>query len=127
MVNVGDWVSISDEKRVDHVALVTAIHGWTTSEQKKAYQEKLVADLEAELESDKTEEWKQTRVLPRLEGARAALEADVPFQPSCINVVYVSKDPAKHDPYGQQLERLSSLAPESQQQNMSVPGRFYRL
>jgi hypothetical protein len=127
MVNVGDSVTISDENRVEHVALVTAIHGWTTPEQKKAYQEKMVADLEAELESDKTEEWKQTRVRPALEGARAALESDAPFVPSCINVVYVSKDASKHDPYGNQLERLSSLQHESAVQNMTVPGRFYRL
>lgn len=127
MVEVGEWVSICDEKRVDHVALVTAIHGWTTPEQKKAHYQKVVADLEAELASDKTEEWKETRVRPMLDAARAALEVDAPFQPSCINVVYVSGDATKNDPYGRQVERMSSLSPESQVQGMTVPGRFYRL
>lgn len=44
----------------------------------------------------------------------------------CINVVYVSGDPAKRDPYGQQLERMSSLQHFSQGPNgMPKPGRFW--
>lgn len=44
----------------------------------------------------------------------------------CINVVYVSPDTAKRDPYGQQLERLSSLQHFSQGPNgMPRPGRFW--
>lgn len=58
----GDVVKVVDENFVEHVGLVTAVHG----------------------------EFGSTYV-------------------PCINVVFVSKDPAKRDPYGQQVERLSSL------------------
>jgi hypothetical protein len=45
----------------------------------------------------------------------------------CINVVYVSADPAKRDPYGQQVERLSSVQHYSQgPSGMPRPGRFWR-
>lgn len=45
--------------------------------------------------------------------------------PPCINVVYVSGDPAKRDPYGQQLERMSSLQHQSATTNMPKPGRYW--
>ena len=48
------------------------------------------------------------------------------YTPS-INAVYVSSDPAKHDPYGQQLERLSSLAHFNTGPNgMPKPGRYWK-
>ncbi len=44
----------------------------------------------------------------------------------CINVVYVSADSAKRDPYGQQIERMSSLQHYSQgPSGMPRPGRFW--
>lgn len=43
----------------------------------------------------------------------------------CINVVYVATDPAKRDPYGSQLERMSSLQHHSQVKGMPHPGRFW--
>lgn len=44
----------------------------------------------------------------------------------CINVVFVSKDATKRDPYGQQVERLSSLQHYSQGPNgMPRPGRYW--
>jgi hypothetical protein len=44
----------------------------------------------------------------------------------CINVVYVSADQGKRDPYGQQVERMSSLQHYSQGPNgMPKPGRFW--
>lgn len=44
----------------------------------------------------------------------------------CINVVYISSDPAKRDPYGQQVERMSSLQHFSQGPGgMPKPGRFW--
>lgn len=53
------------------------------------------------------------------DGAAAA-----PYVP-CINVVYVSGDDAKHDPYGRQVERLSSLMHYQSVQAMPRPGRFW--
>lgn len=45
----------------------------------------------------------------------------------CINVVFVSSDPAKRDPYGQQIERLSSLQHYSQgPSGMPRPGRYWQ-
>lgn len=44
----------------------------------------------------------------------------------CINVVYVATDPAKRDPYGHQVERLSSLQHYSQgPSSMPAPGRYW--
>jgi hypothetical protein len=44
----------------------------------------------------------------------------------CINVVYVSSDPAERDPYGQQIKRMSSLQHYSQgPSGMPTPGRFW--
>jgi hypothetical protein len=44
----------------------------------------------------------------------------------CINVVYVTGDQAKRDPYGQQVERLSSLQHLTQgPANMPRPGRYW--
>ncbi len=43
----------------------------------------------------------------------------------CINVVYVSTDPARRDPYGSQIERLSSLQHYSGTVGMPTPGRFW--
>lgn len=44
--------------------------------------------------------------------------------PQCINAVYLSDDEAKRDPYGRQVERLSSL--QEKAQFVTAPqGRFY--
>lgn len=44
----------------------------------------------------------------------------------CLNVIYVSQDSAKRDPYGQQIERMSSLQHYSQgPDRMPTPGRFW--
>lgn len=49
-----------------------------------------------------------------------------PYVP-CINVVFVTTDPAKHDPYGQQIERLTSLQHYGQgPSGMPRPGRYWR-
>ncbi len=46
--------------------------------------------------------------------------------PPCINVAYVSGDPTKRDPYGQQIERMSSLQHLSQgPSGMNRPGRYW--
>jgi hypothetical protein len=47
------------------------------------------------------------------------------FTPS-INVVYVSSDSDKHDPYGRQLERLSSLSHFNNTHGMPKRGRYWR-
>lgn len=122
MVDIGDPVSISDEKRVDHIALVTAIHGWTTPEQREAHYDAQLEAGKRSLDSGQIDQARFDEWSAAIEAGRAS-----PFAPSCINVVYVSKDASKHDPYGNQLERLSSLQHESAVQNMTVPGRFYRL
>lgn len=45
----------------------------------------------------------------------------------CINVVYVSSDESKRDPYGMQLERMSSLQHFNFGPNrMPRPGRHWR-
>jgi hypothetical protein len=50
----------------------------------------------------------------------------VAYQPS-INCVYVSPDPTKHDQYGTQTERLSSLQHFASGPNkMDNPGRYWK-
>ena len=41
---------------------------------------------------------------------------------TCVNVVYVSKDPNKRDTYGQQKEHLSSC---SHRDSTPAPGRYW--
>jgi hypothetical protein len=40
----------------------------------------------------------------------------------CINVLYVVDDPARTDPYGNQIERLSST---SHKRSTAAPGRYW--
>ena len=47
------------------------------------------------------------------------------FTPS-INCVYVSGDSSKNDPYGRQLERLSSLSHYNGTHGMPTRGRYWR-
>lgn len=39
-----------------------------------------------------------------------------------VNLVYVSEDEAKHDPFGRQIERASSVAAQNEH---SAHGRYY--
>lgn len=43
---------------------------------------------------------------------------------NAINLVYVSSDQDKDDPYGRQIERASSVSAESE---YTAHGRFYRV
>lgn len=44
----------------------------------------------------------------------------------CINVAYVTSEETKRDPYGQQIDRMSSLQHYSAgPNNMPKPGRFW--
>jgi hypothetical protein len=46
--------------------------------------------------------------------------------PPSLNVAYISADPASTDPYGRQVERLSSLAHYLSGPNqMPTPGRYW--
>lgn len=79
-VKAGDPVRVVDENYVEHIGLVTTVHG----------------------------------------------TFDSTYAPG-INVVYVSADPGKRDPYGQQIERLTSLSHYSSGPNqMPRPGRYWR-
>lgn len=50
---------------------------------------------------------------------------DTAYTP-CINVVYVSGEEAKRDPFGRQLERMSSLQHLTQgPSQMPRPGRYW--
>lgn len=42
-----------------------------------------------------------------------------------INAVYVSPDASKHDPYGTQIERYSSLVHKTGALHMPHPGRYW--
>lgn len=54
------------------------------------------------------------------------LSKDNPGYVACINVVCVATDPAKRDPYGTGIERLTSLQHYTQGPNgMPTPGRYW--
>jgi hypothetical protein len=125
MVEIGEYVEVSDENRQLHDALVTAIHGWTTVAQRAAFCDMQIGIVKERMDAPGQTDEGRRRDQEFIDSYERQKSAE-PFVPSCINVVYVSSDPSKHDPYGQQLERLSSLQHESQVQNMTVPGRFYR-
>lgn len=46
------------------------------------------------------------------------------WSPVCLNVVYVSQDEAKTDPYGRQIERQTSLLHKSSQPAHGIYWRF---
>jgi hypothetical protein len=46
-----------------------------------------------------------------------------PWGDTCVNLVFVSKDDAKHDSYGRQLERSTSLMHQSV---VPVHGNYWR-
>lgn len=46
-----------------------------------------------------------------------------PWGPTCVNLVYVTRDGSKRDPYGQQLERATSFPHQSQ---IPVHGNYWR-
>ena len=68
-LKIGDIVTYVDEVRVNHQALVTAVHG-----------------------------------------------------PECINVAYTSIDSDKHDSWGRQIERASSVQKKS---DFTAEGRYF--
>src|SRR6266540_3437971 len=125
MVNVGEAVRVCDENRKWHDGLVTAIHGWTTEEQRSEHVDRQIASYKRELDDPKSSDELKGRLHEWIEAAERMRTA--PMVPSCINVVYVSSNEDKTDPNGRQIERLCSLQHESAVQNMTVPGRFYRM
>jgi hypothetical protein len=106
---VGDHVRYVDEHGVPVEALVTCVHGrffdgptWTEEDVRATY----TRNDEAELAG----------LIERLVGQ--PVMAMIP----CINVVYVSPDTAKRDPYGTQIERASSVQHKTQ---TTAHGRYW--
>lgn len=52
-------------------------------------------------------------------------EANPAYVP-CLNVVYVTTEAGKKDPYGNQIERLGSLVHYRQTSGMPRPGRYWQ-
>lgn len=124
MAEVGDAVIVYDEHRKRHDGLITAIHGWTTKEQRDQQIANTVAGYETQMAEAESDEGK-ARIQEWIDGSKRTLE--IPFSPSAINAVYLSSDESKSDPYGRQVERLSSLQHKSGTTNMVNPGRYYVL
>lgn len=99
-VEAGGHIFFVDEKGVEHSALVTQVWGqfgedglWTEEALKNA----------------------DPSVRQRFVGT--------PLPPPSVNLVYVSLDPRNRDPYGQQIDRRSSVPHQSAQ---GAPGMFWR-
>lgn len=102
-VCIGGTVTYVDPQGRRHPALVTAIHGFTSKEARDA-------SYDAEIEKVRSGE----KEAPAYYGAEkwiehyeAAKSAD--FVVPSINVVYVTADESKTDPYGTQIERATSV------------------
>lgn len=100
-VAIGDHVHVADEHGRIHDALVTAVFGYGSKEDRNA----------AILAS------RDNRTAEQVEEYLAA-----PFLAPSVNVIYVSDDPLKTDPYGRQVERLASLPHHS---GTPAPGRYW--
>jgi len=118
MVNVGESIVVCDQQYVDHVALVTAIHGWTTYEQRDAYVIEQTALAESQLASQAITQEFYDQWMNELADVAAN------FEPQPINAVYVNGDPNIQDPYGLRLRRLLSLPHQYAAHNQAP---FYRL
>lgn len=99
--STGSAIKIVNETGEHHDALITVIHGHVSKEARDAYYDSIADSYDADT---------------------LASIKDAEFVYPAINVVYVSSDEAKRDPYGHQLERLSSLSAQSAH---TAHGRFY--
>jgi hypothetical protein len=104
-VVVGDAVRVVDERYIEHDALVTCVHG----------------TFQGPYTEEEVQQWKEMWGYDNPKAPAVGQDKWVP----CINVVYVSEDETKRDPYGQQLERLSSLQHFSNCCSMPKPGRYW--
>ena len=116
-LEVGQAILICDENRVMHAGLVTTNHGWKS---KEARDEALEKSAEYWRESDRYTDSEKAGFQKNLEASKAA-----PMIEPVINALYISDDPKKHDPYGQQTERLSSLQHKDSVSSMTNPGRYW--
>lgn len=104
LTTVGASVTYVDEHGRTVPALVTAVHGYFYA----------------------TDTWTEEDVemtYPGNEDAKRLVgQPHAPMIP-CINLVYVSYDSSKKDPYGRQVERASSVQHQTQ---TTANGRFWR-
>lgn len=103
VLTVGEVVRVVDGDYQEHYGLVTWVHGYATKEARD----------------------KVTRELYVEHPERMAELLAMPFQQPVINVVFVSTDEAKRDPYGQQIERLTSVGHKGGMTGMPRPGRYW--
>lgn len=100
-VVAGQSVVYVDEHGVSHDALVTIVHGAVSKEaQDNHYREQVNKGLQTPLETLLAMEW---------------------WVPA-INLVYVSDDVTKRDPYGLQIVRASSVSHKS---TTTAAGRYW--
>lgn len=99
-VRVGDAVVYVDQLGHGRPALVTAVHGWGSVEQR-------AAALDAR---PRPEYYSEASWAEHIAAAKSA-----PLLVPSINVVYVEFDEKKTDPYGRQIARASSVSHQSSQ------------
>lgn len=97
-VYVGDFVTFVDSKGYQLNAVITAVFGRNSIEERNEYYKN---------ENEKGTPWANDEWL---KGALAA-----PYTPPSINVVYVSNDEAQNDSYGRQIARSTSVPHRSVQ------------
>jgi hypothetical protein len=99
-VKAGDAVLFFDEYGKEHDALVTAVHGWFLSGQ----------NLWGEFTQEQHDKWLE-EYGPNSRPPQVGFKVPAPS----INVVFITDDATKHDPYGNQVERRSSVTHKSNQ------------
>ena len=72
-----------------------------------------------------TEDYQETVALVTTVHGTGWTNAEGEWHAPSINCVFVSLDPTKHDPYGTQLERYSSLQHFGATKGMPKAGRYW--
>lgn len=109
MLNVGDHVIYVDSTAHHRHALVTAIHGCRSIEDRVEQEKKFQAS--EMVQADKAGYYTPEVLARRLEAAQTA-----PLLMPSINVVVVASEEDKTDPYGRQLDTRFTSVPHREQQ-----------
>lgn len=110
-VYIGDPVMYTDQYGKPHCALVTAVHGFNSVEDRNENHKKQWEQAKEAGQSWATDEWLERNLNPNL-----------PLMIPSINLVYVEGDVDKTDSYGRQIVRQTSVTHRT---NQSAHGRFW--
>ena len=109
-VQIGDSVIFVDSKGYPRNAIITAVWGCNSREERDEKYTKNWNEAKEENASWATDEWLENVLR-------------MPYNPPSLNVVYVSEDESQNDPYGRQIARSTSVSHQSVQ---TAPGYYWK-